>query len=127
MKHDWNKELKALMYAICEHELLLCADGTTKATRSITHRGQRLVAEARYFKAKHRITLSIYSKGKAQHVEFTEGRPVFYMGRSAIFTDSNIRDLYKKVERLVLRHYCEEQAEAILSRKLDVSCWSKSL
>lgn len=127
MKHDWTGKLKALMYAICEHELFQCADGVTKATHSITHRGQRLVVEARYFKAKHRTALTVYSKGKMQTFEYTEGRPVFHMGHSALFTEANMRDLYKKVERLILRHYTEHQAEAILSRALDTYHWSKSL
>lgn len=120
MKRDWQKEVKAILYAIGEFELLTCADGVTKATHSITHRKQRLVVEARYFKGKHRCAITVFAKGKFENIEYTEGKDVFWMGTPG--TDaSEWSRLYKKLERLVLRHYAEYQAEDILSRKLSAA------
>jgi hypothetical protein len=127
MRHDWEREIKATLYALGMFELDQCAEGTTKCTRTMVHRGQRMVVQARYFKHKLHLLLSIFVKGAVVHYSYTEGRPVMWFDKSIVFSGLDLRKLAKQLERLVLRHYATEQAEDILSRKLDVYCWSKAL
>lgn len=116
---DWEQELKALIYGIGEHEILNASDGTTAAHRTLFHRNQRFHVESRYFNGKHHVMVSLRSLGKITTFQFTERKPVFVCGQSGAFEPTTLRLRYKQLERAVLRHYTEENAEDILSRKLD--------
>lgn len=116
---DWEHELKALIYAIGEHEILDASEGSKSVHRTLFHRKQRFHVESRYFNGKHHVMVSLRSLGKITTFQFTERRPVFICGKSAVFEHTELRTKYKLLERAVLRHYNETNAEDILSRKLD--------
>lgn len=120
---DWEQELKALIYAIGEYEILEASEGSTSVRRTLFHRKQRFDIESRYFNGKHHVMISLRSLGKIMTFQFTEGRPVFICGKSCAFYCNefltDVRSKYKLLERAVKRHYNETNAENIFSCKLD--------
>ena len=118
-KYDWQLRLKALLAAIADRELWWANDGTTLVRKTMIHRRQRMTIEVKHYRTKDTITLHVYGKANI-HLVYHPWRPVMVHNVSLAFCGEDPKKFYTKIERLVLRHYANYQAEDILSKALDL-------
>lgn len=118
-KYDWQLRLKALLAAIADRELWWANDGTTLVRKTLVHRRQRMVVEVKHYRTKDTILLHVYGKANI-HLVYNPFRPVKVHGVSLEFCGEDPKQLFAKIQRLVLRHYAPYEAEEILSKALDL-------